>query len=252
MFANTHAHLRAFYLSGELDAVIKRATENGLELILNAGIDLQSSIDAAKVAKNYDIVYACVGIHPWNADKLYQETKTKLRDLTREEKVVAVSEIGLDFVSKRDLVAQSTSVPLPKQLQVETFQNQIKLAKDVKLPIFLHDNAAHLEVLEILKQENASEIGGAIHGFNGDLTLAKECIDLGFCISIGKAILTPENVILQSVVKEIPITKLLIETDGGDPSDVTKVAYKVAELKGISLEQVGRTTTSTLRTILKI
>jgi TatD DNase family protein len=209
-------------------------------------------MNAVKVAKSYDIVYACVGVHPWNADKLDRVIKTKLQDLTHEDKVVAISEIGLDFVSRRDLIAQSTSVPLPKQLQVETFQNQIRLAKEVKLPIILHDNAAHSEVLEILKQENASEIGGAFHGFNGDLALAKECIDLGFYISIGRAILTPENVILQDVVKGIPITKLLIETDGGDPSDIKNVAYKVAELKGISLEQVGRTTTSTLRAILKI
>jgi len=252
MFSNAHAHLRRYYLNGEVEAVIKKATEDGLELILDAGIDLQTSIVAARGAENHDIVRACVGVHPWNADRLDQTIRTKLLDLTREEKVVAISEIGLDFVSRMDLVAQSTSEPLPRRLQIETFQSQVKLAKEARLPIFLHDNAAHSEVLEILEQENASEVGGAVHGFNGNLALAKQFIDLGFHISIGKAILTPENRTLQEVVRGIPITNLLIETDGGAPSDIKDVAFRVAELRGTSPEQIGRTTTSTLRKILNM
>ena len=105
----------------------------------------------------------------------------------------------------------------------------------------------------MLKQEGASEVGGVIHGFNGDLAFAKECISLGFYISIGRrAIILPDNFTLQDVVKGVPIEKLLIETDSAEPANVKDVAEKVAELKGIGLEEVGRTTTSTLRALLGI
>lgn len=248
MFTDIHAHLR-----GDIDAIIQRAEKNGVEIILTAGIDLQSSIEAVKVANRYDSVYACVGIHPWSADQLDQGNQKKLRDLTREEKVVAISEIGLDFLGRRDPITRSRGNPLSKEIQMKTFQNQIRLAKDVKLPIILHDNAAHSEILATLKHESASEVGGTIHGFNGDLAFAKECIRLGFYISIGRRVITtPNNVTLQDVVRGIPIEKLLIETDSAEPANVKGVAEKVAELKGISLEEVGNTTTSTLMTLLRI
>ena len=245
MFANAHAHLR-----GDLDAAIQRAKDSEVEIILNAGIDPPSSLDAVEVAKAYDIVYACVGIHPWNADQFDQTSHKILRDLTREERVVAISEVGLDFVARMDPVTWTRGEPLPKELQHNAFLSQVKLAKDVELPIILHANAAHPEVLATLREEGASEVGGAIHGFNGNLTFAKEYLNLGFCLSVGRAITTPENITLQNVVKEVPIDRLLVETDGGEPADVKAVAEKVAELKGISLEEVGRITTSTLKSLL--
>lgn len=110
LFVNAHAHLR-----GDLDAVIQRAINKGVEIILVAGINLQSSIDAVKIAKIYDGVYACVGVHHWNADKFDVFIQNKLRDLTGEDKVVAISEIGLDFVSRRDPTTWTRSNPLPRE-----------------------------------------------------------------------------------------------------------------------------------------
>lgn len=247
MFSNAHAHLR-----GDLEPVMKRVQDVGVALILAAGNDLQMSRDAIEVAKRYDAVYACVGIHPWNADKFDTGSHEKLRDLTREEMVVAISEIGLDFVSRRDLVTRSRGTPLPRDVQMKAFLSQVRLAKEVKLPIILHENESHSEILEILKREGASEVGGVIHGFRGSLAFARECISLGFYISFGRAITTPNNRALQEVVKEIPLGKLLTETDGGDPADVTAVATKIAELKRISVEEVGCTTTETLQTLLRL
>lgn len=120
----------------------------------------------------------------------------------------------------------------------------------MKLPIIFHSNSARLETLEILKQEDASNVGGAIHGFNGDMAFAEECVTLGFYISFGRAIVTPDQVPLHNVVKGVPLEKLLIETDGGEPSDVKNVAEKLAELKRISLEEVGQKTTSNLKALL--
>ena len=247
MFVNAHAHL-----SGDLDAVIKRAISKGVDLILVAGIDLESSIDAVKIAKMYDLVYACVGVHPWNADKFDVPIHNKLFDLSGDEKVVAISEIGLDFVSKRDPTTWSRSKPLPKETQINTFKTQVRLAKEVKLPIIFHSNAASVETLKILKQEDASKIGGAIHGFNGDLEFAEECIRLGFYLSFGRAIIPPDIVPLHTVVKRVPLEKILIETDGGEPSDVKDVAKKVAELKEISLEEIAFKTSSNLKALLNL
>lgn len=248
MYADTHAHVRR-----DLDTVIQKANENEVEIILTAGTDLQSSIEAIKTANNYDSVYACVGIHPWNVDKFNLGSLEKLRKLTYEEKVVAISEIGLDFVGRMDLITMIRSEPLSKEVQIDAFQKQVRLAKEVKLPIILHCNAAHSEVLNILKQENASEVGGVVHGFNGNITSAEEFINIGFYISIGRrGITTPDNTSLQEVVKKVPIEKLLIETDSGEPVNVKDVAEKIGELKGISMEEVGLVTTSTLRRLLRI
>jgi TatD DNase family protein len=250
-----------------LDTVIRRAEENGVESILVAGIDLQSSIDAVNIAKRFAPVYACVGVHPWNADKFDQTIRQTLGELTREKKVIAISEIGLDFVSRRDPSRRrpprrDTSPgepppmlggkPLPREVQANTFRSQVRLAKEVKLPILFHCNAARAEILGTLREGWAADVGGAVHGFNGDLGFAEELLDLGFYISIGRAITRPDNTTIQDVVKGIPIEKLLIETDGGDPMDVKTVAEKVAELKGISVEEVGHTTSSNLRQICSI
>jgi len=248
LFADAHAHLR-----GDLVAVLQRAKKNKVELILAAGTDLQSSINAVNVSKRYELVYACVGIHPWNADKLNQNIQNKLLALTSEEKVIAISEIGLDFMGRMDLSTRIRSEPLPKKLQIKTFQSQVMLAKEVNLPIILHCNAAHQEVLEILKKEKASEFGGAVHGFNGNIMFAKEYIKLGFYISIGRrAITSPDNVSIQEISKRIPLENLLIETDSNDPANVKDIADKIADLKGISIEEVGLTTTSNLRSLLRI
>jgi TatD DNase family protein len=142
--------------------------------------------------------------------------------------------------------------PLPREVQANTFRSQVRLAKEVKLPILFHCNAARAEILGTLREGWAVDVGGAVHGFNGDLGFAEELLDLGFYISIGRAITRPDNTTIQDVVKGIPIEKLLIETDGGDPMDVKTVAEKVAELKGISVEEVGHTTSSNLRQICSI
>jgi TatD DNase family protein len=246
MFADIHAHLR-----GDLDASTQRAEENNVKLIITSGADLQSSIDAINISKRYEIVYASIGFHPWNADKLNQKSKDRLRNLTLEEKVVAIGEIGLDFIKRINIKTRAISEPLPKEIQIKTFQNLVTLAKEANLPLILHSNAAHHEVLEILEKENASEVGGAIHGFNGDTIIAQQYINLGFHITIGRrAITTPDNTIIQEVAKKIPLEKLLMETDSNDPANVLDVAEKLAKIKGTSIEEVGRKTTQNLRSLL--
>ncbi|MFB0543671.1 MAG: TatD family hydrolase, partial [Candidatus Bathyarchaeia archaeon] len=241
MFVETHGHLVGVRGEQNLDEVMKRATEAGLVLILTAGIDLPSSVQAVEVAKRYEPVKACVGVHPWYADEDNEEVHEKLRLLAGDEEVVAVSEIGLDFFGRMDHNWRRSEEYIPEEIQRKTLRGQLSLAKEMGLPVIVHDRAKGFETLEILKGEGVSEIGGAIHGFSGDLGYAEKCIDLGLYLSIaGRALSTPGNERLREAVREVPLEWLLTETDTGAPEGVVEAAELIGELKGLTLEEVGR------------
>ncbi|MCJ7635706.1 TatD family hydrolase [Candidatus Bathyarchaeota archaeon] len=263
MLTDTHGHLYRFEVpSADLDGAIRRAEENGVKIILNAGVDLETSEKAVKVATLYSSVYACVGVHPWFANSFDSEVYGKLRDLTKEKKVVAISEVGLDFVGRREDVWSQTRAGignyLPSEIQIKTFTAHLKLAKEAKLPVIVHHNNSHREVLEILRQEDVSEIGGVIHGFSGDLETAEKYRDLGFYISIGKRGVmgqgaTPDQVAaLQKVIIHLPLERLVMETDSGESAEVKDVADRIAKLKEVGVEQVGSVTTSNMKKLLKL
>lgn len=253
MFVETHGHLVGVRGEQNLDEVIKRATEAGVVLILTAGIDLPSSVQAVEVAKRYEPVKACVGIHPWYADEYNEEAHEKLRELAGEEEVVAVSEIGLDFFGRMDHNWRRSEEYIAEEIQRKTLRGQLSLAKETGLPVIVHDRAKGFETLEILKEEGVSEIGGAIHGFSGDLGYAEKCIDMGVYLSLsGRALSRPGSERLREAVREIPLEWLLTETDSGAPEGVVKAAELIGELKGLAQEAVGRATTSNLKRLLKI
>lgn len=253
MFVETHGHLVGVRGEQNLDDVIKRATEAGVVLILTAGIDVPSSTQAVEVARKYEPVKACVGIHPWYADEYNEEAHKKLRQLAGEEEVVAVSEIGLDFFGRMDHNWRRSEEYIDEEIQRKTLRGHLSLAKEMDLPVIVHDRAKGLETLEILKEEGVSEIGGAIHGFSRDLIYAEKCIDMGVYLSLsGRALSRPENEGLREAVREIPLEWLLTETDSGNPEGVVKAAELIGGLKGLTLEEVGRATTSNLKRLLKI
>lgn len=253
MFIETHGHLVGVRGEQNLDEVMRRATEAGVVLILTAGIDLSSSVQAVDVAKRYEPVKACVGIHPWYADEYDEEVYEKLRHLAGEGEVVAVSEIGLDFFGRMNHSGMRSDEYVDEEIQRKTFKGQIRLAEEVGLPVIVHDRARGFETLEILEEEGVSVIGGAIHGFSGDLDSAERCIDMGVYLSLsGRALSRPESEKLREVVREIPLEWLLTETDSGDPSGVAKAAELIGEIKGLSKENVGRATTSNLKSLLGV
>ena len=157
----------------------------------------------------------------------------------------AYGEIGLDFY--RNLS--------PRSIQLKRFQEQVGLAKELRLPIVIHDREAHKETLEILKSEKAEEWGGIIHCFSGDYKMAKECIEMGFYISIPGTITFKNAVEFQEIIKRLPLESLLVETDApflspvpfrgkrNEPSYVQYTAQKVAEIKQVSFEKVAELTT---------
>ncbi len=247
MYSESHCHLRDV-----TDELISKAIEAGVELILNAGIDTASSVKALEVASKYEIVKCCVGIHPWYADEFSFENLNRLKQLTDNEDVVAISEIGLDYIARRTRQWERSEKVIDHNIQRKGFRGQIGLAREHTLPMLVHDRAHGEEILDIIEEEGVAELGIAIHGFSKDMAFANRAVDMGVYLSIGRSLLMDENKELEKVIIQTPIEWLLIETDSGDPIGVIKVAEKIAELKGITKEEVGIVTTETLKKLLHI
>lgn len=242
---DTHCHLDMAAYKTDLNDVIFRAQNAGVSKIVTIGIDLQSSEKAIELASQYNCVYATVGVHPHDAKDFNSETEKKLRQLALQDKVVAYGETGLDFVKEYS----------PKEIQLDVFKWQVLIAKDLHLPLIIHDRETHEHIYQILKENGPFPEGGVIHCFSGDASDARRFIELGFLISIPGVVTFNKAELLQNAVYEIPLESLLIETDGpflapvpkrgkrNEPSYVLYTAAKVAELKGISLDELVTQTT---------
>ena len=169
MFSECHCHLRS-PSENATQQTIREAEKRGVELVLDAGIDIASSELAIQNASTYPIVKACVGIHPWNSDQYSGETLDSLRTLASKAHVVAISEIGLDYVGRRDRTGTYVNDYADKSIQQNSFRGQLRLAKELQLPVVVHDRTSTQEVLDILHEEGNAETGAVIHGFS------KECI----------------------------------------------------------------------------
>jgi len=242
---DTHAHLDSGQYAADREAVIARAAAAGISHILTVGCDLASSQASVALAAAHQQLYAAVGIHPHDARLATDAGLAELRRLCAEPKVVAVGEIGLDFYRDR----------APRQAQREAFRRQIALARDIGLPIIVHDREAHQEVLQILREEEAGQVGGVLHCFSGDIAMARACIELGFYISFPGTITYPKNEAARDVVRAIPVDHMLVETDApylapqawrgkrNEPAFVRHTAEAIAAIKGLSTEDVARITT---------
>ena len=245
MLIDSHSHLEMPAFKGDLEQVIQRAKISGVEYIFTVGTEKKDWNRALEIAHCHSAVHAILGVHPHNAREINEETYPTLRKLCADDKVRAYGEIGLDFC--RNLS--------PRDVQLKRFREQIQFAKELGLPIVVHDREAHQETLEILKSEKAEEYGGIIHCFSGDYEMARECIEMGFFISIPGSITFKSAERFQEVVRQIPLESLLIETDApflapvpfrgkrNEPSYVRYTAQKVAEIKKVSLEKVAEVTT---------
>jgi len=251
---DSHAHLEMREYDEDRDEVIGRAQDKGIGYVVTVGIDLDSCRQALELADAYDTVYAILGVHPHNVKHIDERTYPQLKEFVLHEKVRAIGEIGLDFY--RNLS--------PKDVQLKRFRELIGLAREVKLPVVVHDRDAHRETLSILREEKAFEVGGVIHCFSGDFVMASKCFDMGFYISIPGTVTFPKAQTLQEVVKRSPLDRMLIETDApflapvpfrgkrNEPSYVRYVAEALAHLKGIDFEEVARVTSSNTQSLLGI
>jgi len=245
MLIDSHAHLDMPDFDRDLEQVIQRARESGVEYIFAVGTEKKDWKRVLEIAGSHPSIYAILGVHPHRAKEIDDQTYPKLRELCRNGKVKAYGEIGLDFFRNVS----------PRDIQLKRFREQIGFAKELGLPIVVHDREAHQETLEILKSEEAEECAGIIHCFSGNYEMAKACMDMGFYISIPGSITFKNAEEFRQIVKRIPLESLLVETDApfltpepfrgkrNEPSYVRYTAQKVAEIKKISFEKVADVTT---------
>lgn len=247
---DSHSHIYGREYSEDFAEMMERAREAGVDLIMAIGADLESSREACTLAAAHDNVYCSVGIHPHDAAEVTEEAYREVRELALSNpKVVAIGEIGLDFFRDRS----------PRPAQEEVFRRFIRMARELALPIVVHDRDAHDRIMAILKEERAGEVGGVLHCFSGDLAMAQECIEMGFKISIPGTVTYPSNEALREVVRGVKIENILVETDApyltpvphrgkrNEPAFVRLTAERVAEIKGLSPEDVGRITSFNTR-----
>lgn len=248
MLFDSHAHLNSERYDKNRDRVVHAIEEAGMS-VMDVGYDLASSVLAVKHAEKYPWCYAAVGCHPHDAQTMDEETLLMFRGLAKKKKVVAIGEIGLDYY--RNLS--------PKDVQQHWFRRQIQLALDLRMPIIIHDRDANEDVMRILKEEGAfsheriAALGDAkvlLHCFSGSRELAEQYVKLGATISIAGPVTYGNARKTIEVVEAISLDHLLIETDSpyltpeplrgktNEPVYVAYTAQKIAEIKGISDEEV--------------
>ena len=244
MLFDTHAHLDDSRFDEDRDEIIRQSRQNGVELILNAGSNIETSVKSIALAGKYEFIYASVGVHPHDASNMDGETAAVLAALAENKKVRAIGEIGLDY--HYDLS--------PRDVQKQRFVEQIELARQLKLPVIVHDREAHGDIMDIFKRTRIKEVGGVLHSFSGSTEMAVECIKMGLYISISGPVTFNNARKTMEAVKEVPLDMLLIETDSpyltpaphrgkrNYPGYVKLVAEKIADIKGISFEEVAQQT----------
>ncbi|WP_417898405.1 TatD family hydrolase [Bacillus haimaensis] len=254
MLFDTHVHLNADQFEEDLQEVIERARNEKVMNMVVVGFDRKTIKKAMELVEQYDFIYAAVGWHPVDAIDMTEEDLNWIEELASHEKVVAIGEMGLDYHWDKS----------PKDIQKEVFRKQIRLAKRVKLPIVIHNRDATADVVEILKEEDAKEVGGIMHCFTGSLEVAQECMEMNFYISFGGPVTFKNAKKPKEVVKEIPLDMLLIETDcpyltphpyrgkRNEPSYVRLVAEEIAYLRGMTVEEIGEKTTANAKKLFGI
>ena len=203
MLIDSHAHLNMPQFDRDRSDVINRAKEAGVEWVFTVGTDVASSQHAVELSREHSSVYAIVGIHPHNAKDVNGESLRQMARVARDSRVRAYGEIGLDFY--RNLS--------PADIQADGFRRQIRLARDLELPVVIHDRDAHNETLRILQEEGDRQLRVVMHCFSGDLTMATRCLEMGFYLSLPGTITFSKADALRQVVREIPLERLMVETD---------------------------------------
>jgi len=207
MYSESHCHLGDITV-GEL----KKAEKHGFKILLTTGIDVVSSEQAIKTAKLHKIVKACVGVHPWYADEYNGDVAEIFTELAVDPECLAISEIGLDFVGRMSHEWIREDKYIDPKIQYETLDAQLGLARELNLPVIIHDRAPNLEILDILENSGNINTGIAIHGFSKNLDYARRCIDNGIYLSIGLRTIQDADPTYTNAVKKTPIEYLLTET----------------------------------------
>lgn len=242
---DTHTHLNDAKFAGEEQAAIERANLAGVTKIINMGDTMASSTKAVNLARQYDGVFAGVGIHPEEAYEMTQQDDDVLAAFATEPKVVAIGEIGLDYYWEKD--------EAKRLLQQRIFIRQLDLARNLHLPVCVHDREAHGDTMAILKKEGQG-ISGVMHCFSGSMEMAQELLKMGWYIGVDGPLTFKNAAKLPAIVKSFPLERILLETDApymapvpmrgkrNEPAFIRYIGEKVAEIKGITFSEVAKQT----------
>lgn len=232
---DSHAHYDDDAFNEDREKVLNEIRENGVIGVLNCAASYDSLKTTDKLTKEHDFMLGALGIHPENAHELKDSTLDEIKDyIKNNDKIVAIGEIGLDYYWEENP---------PQEIQKEAFRRQMNLARELELPVVIHDRDAHKDTLEIIKE--FPEVIGVVHCFSGSVEFAKECIKLGYYIGFTGVVTFKNAKKLIEVAKEIPLNKILVETDcpymAPEPnrgkrnkSDyIEHIITRIAEIKGI-------------------
>lgn len=254
MFIDSHSHLDDDRFNEDRDILIKSLKENKVDIAINVGADLETSINSVKLADQYDNIYAVVGVHPHSASEVTEDTLNQFREMAKNKKVVAIGEIGLDFYYDNS----------PRDLQRKWFKEQLELAKELDLPVVIHSRDATKETFDTIKEAQDGTLRGVMHCFSGSVEMAMEYIKLGFYISLAGPVTFKNSRVSREVAEAVPLDKLLIETDcpyltpepyrgkRNEPMYVKYVAEKIAEIRNISVEELAEATNANTRELFGI
>lgn len=255
MFIDTHAHLTDDAFKNDVNEVLKKCKDKMVEKIITSGFDLASSKEAISFCEKHENVFASVGIYPENIYDFDSDVENKLFELARNEKVVAIGEIGLQYTD---------NMP-DKEKQKDAFLRQIKMAYTLKKPIVIHCRDAYGDTIEILeKNKQFLSYGGTMHCFGGSVEIAQRLVSWGLYISVGGVSTFKNAERLRGVLSEVPLEKILLETDcpyltpapfrgqRNDPSFIPIIAENLAKLKGATVEEVANITSQNARRLFNI
>lgn len=251
---DSHTHLDIEPLSRHPERVVERAKAAGVMGMVSIGIDIDSCEKNLALAETIDSVFVSVGIHPHNAEETDDDSLNKIKAFSEHPRVVAIGETGLDFY--RDYA--------DRDAQRLSFRKHLQVARKLNKPVIIHDRDAHSEVLQIIDEEGPPESGGIFHCFSGTPEFARKCVERGFLISIPGVITYPNAKKIIEVTKKVPTDALLIESDApfltphphrgkpNEPAYIIHTAEKIAGIKGLTLEDVGRITTNNALRIFRL
>lgn len=244
MLFDSHAHYNDERFSQDVYDVLGSMKKNNVGYIMNACSSMEEIPYILKLSENFDFLYASVGVHPHEVHNMTEADIEKLAELSKHEKVKAIGEIGLDYFYDNS----------PRDVQRAWFARQIELAKEVNLPIIIHDRDAHKDTMDILKAHNAKVLRGVFHCYSGSAEMAKEVLDMGLYIAFGGSVTFKNAKKVQEAAAVVPLDKILIETDcpyltpephrGKRNSSlyIHYVAQKLSEIKGVSVEEIEKVT----------
>ena len=237
---DTHAHYDDRAFTEDMDELLRNMHDKGVERIVNIGCSMNSSRKIAEMVKEYDFLYGTVGVHPNDVDNLTEQDMQVLIDLSKQDKILAIGEIGLDYLYDG----------IDKDSQKRWFVEQLSVAKQEKLPVVIHSRDAAKDTLDIMKAEHAGTTGGVIHCFSYGVEMAREYLNMGYYIGVGGVVTFKNGRKLKEVVEYTPLERIVLETDAPYLAPVPfrgkrncsiylqYVAEEIAAIKNVPVEQV--------------